>query len=467
MALDRMTRLSWIYDLYRLGQSPLLLQNPDKIYQQLLAHIVTGFDARSGSLALLSEDRTALTIVAGLELPPGVTGSAIPLGSGVLGWVAEQGRPVLINGDFDAAKHPGIQRRREQAAPSSALCWPLKLRDQVIGALSVNRPADQPPFGDTEREQGTAVLNLASLALENIQLQLDQQRRIAELEATNQKLKEARNQLLQAEKMASIGQLAAGVAHEINNPVGYVASNLGTLGRYVNELLPLLDACERLEASLDGAAPELLALRALKAKTNLAYLREDLHDLLAESREGLERVKKIVLDLKSFSHVEEVEWQAADLHQGLESTLNIVWNELKYKAEVVKEYGDLPQIECILPQLNQVFMNLLVNAAHAIENHGTITLCTGREGKRVWVEVSDTGKGIAPEHIARIFDPFFTTKPVGQGTGLGLSLSYGIVEKHHGQIEVDSTPGKGTRFRVWLPVKQGMNGTREQSIEPT
>lgn len=467
MALDRMTKLSWIYDLYRLGQSPRLLEDPDKIYQQLLDHIVAGFDARSGSLALLGEDQTTLTIVAGIDLPPGVIGCAVALGSGVLGWVAQQGQPLLINGDFDASKFPGIQRRREQAAPSSALCWPLKLRERVIGALSVNRPADKAPFSENDREQGTAVLNLASLALENIQLQLDQQRRIAELQATNQKLEEAQDQLLQAEKMASIGQLAAGVAHEINNPVGYVASNLTTLGRYVNDLLPLLDACEQLDASLSGDAPALLALRALKEKTNLAYLREDLHDLLAESKEGLERVKKIVLDLKTFSHVDEAEWQVVDLHQGLESTLNIVWNELKYKAEVVKEYGKLPEIECLPSQLNQVFMNLMVNAAHAIENHGTITLRTGQAGEQVWVEVSDTGKGIAPENLNRIFDPFFTTKPVGKGTGLGLSLSYGIVKKHHGHIEVDSTPDQGTTFRVWLPVKQNVNGTAKNKVEAT
>ncbi|MDP2827899.1 MAG: ATP-binding protein [Sulfuricellaceae bacterium] len=454
MALDRMTKLSWIFDLYQLGQSATLLQNPDKIYQQLLAHIVAGFEARSGSLAMLGGDQTILTIVAGIDLPPQVIGSAVPLGSGVLGWVAQQGQPLLINGDLDPKQFPGIQRRREQAAPSSALCWPLKLRERVIGALSVNRPADKTPFSEADREQGTAVLNLASLALENIQLQLDQQRRIAELQATNQKLAEAQEQLLQAEKMASIGQLAAGVAHEINNPVGYVASNISTLGRYVNDLLSLLDAGEALDASLSGDAPALLALRALKEKVNLAYLREDLHDLLRESKEGLERVKKIVSDLKTFSHMDEAEWQITDLHQGLDSTLNIVWNELKYKAEVVKEYGAIPDVECLASQLNQVFMNLMVNAAHAIENRGTITLRTGQVGERVWVEVSDTGKGIAPEHLNRIFDPFFTTKPVGKGTGLGLSLSYGIVKKHHGQIEVDSTPGKGTTFRVWLPLRQ-------------
>ncbi|WP_173061788.1 ATP-binding protein [Sulfurimicrobium lacus] len=449
-----MTKLSWIYDLYRMGQSPLLLQAPDKIYQQLLLHIVAGFDARSGSLAMLGDDAQTLVIVAGIDLPAGVIGSTVALGSGVMGWVAQNGKPLLINGDFDAARFPGIQRRREQAAPSSALCWPLKLQERVIGALSVNRPANQNDFSENDREQGTALLNLASLALENINLQLDQQQRIAELQAANHKLAEAQDQLLQAEKMASIGQLAAGVAHEINNPVGYVASNLSALERNLNDLLSVLDAGERLADSMTGESPELLALRALKEKVNLAYLREDLRDILAESKEGLDRVKKIVLDLKTFSHVDQAEWTVADLHAGLESTLNIVWNELKYKADVVKEYGQLPEIECLPTQLNQVFMNLLVNAAQAIESHGTITLRTGQEGGRVWLAVSDTGKGIAPENIGRVFDPFFTTKPVGKGTGLGLSLSYGIVKKHHGQIEVESTLGQGTTFRVWLPVKQ-------------
>jgi signal transduction histidine kinase len=172
-------------------------------------------------------------------------------------------------------------------------------------------------------------------------------------------------------------------------------------------------------------------------------------------------VKNIVQDLKDFSHVDEAEWQWSDLHHGLDSTLNIVWNELKYKAEVVKEYGAPPEIECIPSQLNQVFMNLLVNAAHAIENRGTITIRTGHDGDGAWVEITDDGKGIAPEHLERIFDPFFTTKPVGKGTGLGLSLSYGIVKKHKGRIEVDSRPGMGARFRVWLPVRQGEKGKPE------
>jgi signal transduction histidine kinase len=177
-----------------------------------------------------------------------------------------------------------------------------------------------------------------------------------------------------------------------------------------------------------------------------------------ETKDGVARVAKIVQDLKDFSHVDEAEWQWADLHKGLDSTLNVVWNELKYKAEVVKEYGELPVVECLPFQINQVFMNLLVNAAHAIEERGTITLRTGTAGDEVWIEVADTGSGIPPENLGRIFDPFFTTKPVGKGTGLGLSLSYGIMQKHHGRIEVTSEPGRGTTFRIVLPGRQPQTG---------
>jgi signal transduction histidine kinase len=168
----------------------------------------------------------------------------------------------------------------------------------------------------------------------------------------------------------------------------------------------------------------------------------------------MQRVKRIVQDLKDFSHVDETDKQWASLEKGMDSTLNVVWNELKYKTEVVKEYAGIPDIECIPSQLNQVFMNLLINAAQAIDKHGRITVRTGQEEQKVWVEIQDTGRGIKPEHLSRIFDPFFTTKPVGKGTGLGLSLSYGIVNKHHGRIDVHSEEGWGTRFRIWLPTTQ-------------
>jgi two-component system, NtrC family, sensor kinase len=272
-----------------------------------------------------------------------------------------------------------------------------------------------------------------------------------ELKTLLKKVEDAQNQLLQSEKMAAIGQLAAGVAHEINNPIGFVNSNLGTLNGYVEKLLGVINAYEQCEATVADVPKEKLA--AVKADADLDFLREDVRALLAESQDGLGRVKKIVQDLKEFSHVDEAEWQEASINDGVESTLNVVWAELKYKADVVREYGQLPPIRCIAAQVNQVFMNLLVNAAQAIDGRGTIAVRTGTEGDRVWVEIADSGKGMTPEIKKRIFEPFYTTKPVGKGTGLGLSLSYDIIVKRHGgSFDVDSTPGTGTTIRVWLPI---------------
>lgn len=277
-----------------------------------------------------------------------------------------------------------------------------------------------------------------------------------QLHDTQEKLMHSQQQLVQSEKMASIGQLAAGVAHEINNPIGYVFSNFGSLQTYLADILALLT--RYMEAEDQLADPALRqALQATRKEIDLDFLREDILALMNESREGIERVRKIVQDLKEFSHVDaSPDWQWADLHRGLESTLNIAHNEIKYRAEVIREFGQLPQIQCLPSQLNQVFMNILVNAAHAMEDRtrGTITVRTGTENQGVWVEVSDTGCGMTPEVLGRIFDPFFTTKAVGKGTGLGLSLSYGIVQKHHGRIDAHSTPGAGTTFRIWLPISQ-------------
>jgi signal transduction histidine kinase len=203
-----------------------------------------------------------------------------------------------------------------------------------------------------------------------------------------------------------------------------------------------------------AGTPAAATLAAMRDKIELGFLKEDIPVLMSETREGIERVRKIVQDLKDFSHVDtRREWEWANLHRGIDSTLNIVNNEIKYKANVIKHYGELPDVRCLASELNQVFMNLLVNAAHAIQKErGTITITTGTQGDHVWVEIGDDGCGIAQENLNRIFDPFFTTKPVGKGTGLGLSLSYGIVKKHNGNIEVSSEPGVGTRFRISIPI---------------
>ena len=263
------------------------------------------------------------------------------------------------------------------------------------------------------------------------------------------RLGDMQGQLLQSEKMASIGLLAAGVAHEINNPLAFISSNFSALERDAQDILDLIGAYERVETLLPAAA--LAPIEVRKQDMGLEDIRLDMDDMLRESLDGLKRVKHIVQSLKDFSRVGGTEYEMSNLEEGLDSTLNVAWNEIKYKADVVKEYGGLPAVSCLPSQINQVFLNLLINAAHAIEDRGQIIVRTNFDADNVWVEVEDNGSGIAPQHLDHIFEPFFTTKPIGKGTGLGLSIVYGIVQSHNGKIEVDSACGRGTSFKVTLP----------------
>lgn len=289
-------------------------------------------------------------------------------------------------------------------------------------------------------------------------------RRNNELTELNAKLSQTREQLLQSDKLASIGQLAAGVAHEINNPIGYIFSNFGSLESYIGKLFEMLEAYEAIEPSI-MPADALAMVNEVRDRIELEFLKEDIPALMAESKEGIARVRKIVQDLKDFSRVDgDQEWQWANIHQGIDSTLNIVNNEVKYRADVIKHYGDIPEIECLPSQINQVIMNLVVNAAYAINGErGKITISTGIEGDSIWITVADNGAGIPKDIQARIFDPFFTTKLVGQGTGLGLSLSYGIVQKHNGSIVLESEAGRGTTFRITLPIRRSAVGEDQKN----
>lgn len=273
-----------------------------------------------------------------------------------------------------------------------------------------------------------------------------------ELENAYRELKSTQAKIVQQEKMASIGQLAAGVAHEINNPMGFITSNLGSMKKYLERLTEYFKEID--------AAIELLpdkeyrqTFREQKKTLKIDYIIEDGRDLIDESLDGAERVRSIVQNLKSFSRVDESECKSADLNECLESTLNIVWNELKYKATLVRDLGHIPQIRCFPQQLNQVFMNLLVNAVQAIDNQGEIRIRTWQEGAFVYASVSDTGCGIPDHLLSKIFEPFYTTKEVGKGTGLGLSITYDIIKKHQGEISVESRPGEGSTFTIRLPIQ--------------
>jgi two-component system NtrC family sensor kinase len=272
-----------------------------------------------------------------------------------------------------------------------------------------------------------------------------------ELEANHLKMREVQLQVFQQEKMASIGQLAAGVAHEINNPMGFITSNLITLKKYLERLVEYINAGDAAIESCSSGESE--KLKELRKRLKIDYITTDSSQLVSESTEGASRVRRIVQDLMSLSRLDKTEAIRVNLNESLETTLNVAWNEIRYITSINREFGDIPEIRCYPQQLNQVFLNILLNAAHAMEGReGSITIRTWCESNEAFVSVTDTGYGIPDDIRLRIFEPFFTTKEVGKGTGLGLSISYDIIKKHGGNISVVSKVGKGTTFTVSLPI---------------
>lgn len=327
---------------------------------------------------------------------------------------------------------------------------PLIALEQFTPNLHTGEPewtqTTKVPLRDFEGE----VIGLVGIARDVTSLKLNEEefrRQNAALAETNAKLTFAYEQLLRSEQLAGVGQLASGVASDIGNPLGLVFSGFNAIEARLAGIGAMLEAFSNTQGA--ASAPE--------AAEQLTRIRKeiDLGDLLNETRDGLARVSKIVQDLRDFSSVEAGdEWGDMDLGHAIESALNILASEIRNKADVVTEFGDIPGVPCIASQINQVIINLLINAVQAIGNErGTITVRTGTDGEEVWFEVSDTGSGIEKEVLKRVFEPFFTTKPVGQGTGLGLPLSFGIVQGHKGRIEISSEVGQGSTFRVCLPGK--------------
>jgi signal transduction histidine kinase len=279
--------------------------------------------------------------------------------------------------------------------------------------------------------------------------------RTEQLRSTNEELRSAyrdlqatQQQLIQREKMASVGQLVAGVAHELNNPIGFISSNVTTLEDFVRRLRAMLETYQ--DASLPEADRTRVAARRRELKID--YALKYLDAMIDGIRDGAERTRKIVRDLRVFARTPDDVWQPVDLNEELESSLTLLNHLLKDRITVRREYGALGAVECVRSQIDQVFLNVLANAAQAIRGPGTIAIETRREGSRAIIRIADTGPGIPSEAIGRIFDPFFTTKPVGEGTGLGLSISYEIVTKHGGEIRAENRPEGGAVFTLELPV---------------
>jgi two-component system, NtrC family, sensor kinase len=277
----------------------------------------------------------------------------------------------------------------------------------------------------------------------------DLEKRNEELARRKSELERVQAQLIHSEKMASLGQLAAGVAHELNNPAGFILSNIAVLPDYVGRLESIFSTYDSI--SLSDNDREVVA--AVKHETDYDHILSDLGSIAGDSYSGAERIKGIVQNLRLFSRLDEAEFKEVDVHEGIESTIRLLSQYFTSPSVTLRrDYGDLPRINCYAAQLNQVWMNLLVNAAQAIGGAGEVCIKTSSDDQTITVSVADTGQGIASEHLTKIFDPFFTTKPVGEGTGLGLSISHGITARHGGTITVESAIGRGTIFRVVLPV---------------
>jgi two-component system, NtrC family, sensor kinase len=284
-------------------------------------------------------------------------------------------------------------------------------------------------------------------------------------EDLKQKVQKQAAMIVQAEKMASVGLLAAGIAHEINNPIAFISSNFSTVKKYFQRILDLHEKYADIERFLteseNSKAKKLIKeLDDFKKENKIKMIMDDLGDLADESIDGINRIRTIVKDLKTFSRIDESEYKHIDINHAIDTTLNMIKNEYKQKVIIEKEYGKIPEINCFPQKISQVFMNLLINASQAIKEKGTITIATQllTKGKRqddsfIEITIADTGCGIPQKNMDKLFDPFFTTKPVGSGTGLGLSIVYEIIKTHGGNIKVKSKVAEGTKITIALPLK--------------
>jgi signal transduction histidine kinase len=461
--------LSLLTDLSRAVNSTL---DPEKIYEHTLRRLVEGMGHQGAYLYVVDHARGVVRghRMAGAGARERFEGLEFRLDDPLSGGarVARTGEPLIV-ADVEAGE-PLVHVPTARALDvRSVILVPLRVKDRIFGVLAV--AASQPNrFSAADVEPLMAVANHVALAvdraesfqtIEDLSRGLEEKVRVRteQLQATNDELQAAyrelqntQMQLVQREKMASVGQLVAGVAHELNNPIGFVSSNVATLEDFVGRLRTMVDAYRARAGGLPEG--ERLALQQQWETLKVDYALKYLDTMIQGIREGADRTRKIVRDLRVFARSDDQVWQAIDVHEELESSLTLLNHLLKDRVRVLRKFGTVPPVECLRSQIDQVFLNLLANAAQAIQGAGEITIETGTESDSAVIAIHDTGPGIAPEVMGRIFDPFFTTKPVGEGTGLGLSISYEIVKKHGGEIAAESRPGEGATFTVRLPLRR-------------
>ncbi len=403
----------------------------DELLKILLQQMIRFTGADNASVLLVQPDGCSLRRAAAYGMGQASSEDRVDLGGKFSEWMQEFSKPQLIMECSDS--DPRLAGMSPDASPAVGLCVPMRGRDALLGVLCVSSQNDRHLFSRDAVDIGLLLAGEAARALER-EDEVEQQRDIEQA-------------VMRRDKLVTIGELASGVAHEINNPLAYVNSNLNSLEEYVQDMRKVLDALGTKDDSNRLAAADKAA-----AEVDLAFVLDDLPNCIKETRNGIDRVLKIVNDLKGFARDDMESREYANVNQILDGAVNILWNQIKYKAKVSKDYGKLPQIRCFPSQLGQVFLNLLYNATQSIEREGRVDLRTMVSGDQIVIEVGDNGCGMDSATQRRIFEPFFTTKPRGVGTGLGLSIGYKIVKRHGGQIAVTSQIGQGTTFRVSLPL---------------